>query len=361
MPATPSPVRRRTPLPVVAGALLLACLTVAWSTGVLVREPVGVTQLAIARDVPLVEPGEPVGAADAEGLHLYLVPHPDDELSGWASLVEADDLYPVVVVLSQGEATARCTPETYAAHLESDLGEIVPQPDPTAGRGTQVCRDARLGSLKGALDEAAGHSSVVEGLATAPATAVELPSGPATVQVGPHAAMVVLDLGDSELAGPRVLEASEDVLGRAGAELPDLPLARVTASAYLARDGVDDPGCEPSVLCPADDGPYVYDRTDHAAAHEAARALAGRTTEGAWLVTHPYDPAAEEFRALPQEVYDAFLGLGGGPVEDAERLGSYQRWYGWLAFPDVWRAGDLPLASSEVLFPRVQSFEVVAP
>ena len=45
----------------------------------------------------------------------------------------------------------------------------------------------------------------------------------------------------------------------------------------------------------------------------------------------------------------------------AQRLGIYQRAYGWLAFPDAWRRGDLPLAGDRVLFPRVQTYEVVEP
>lgn len=55
------------------------------------------------------------------------------------------------------------------------------------------------------------------------------------------------------------------------------------------------------------------------------------------------------------------MALGSGGPDRAERIGSYQRIYGWLAFPDVWRPGDLPLDSEQVLFPRVQSFEVVRP
>lgn len=65
----------------------------------------------------------------------------------------------------------------------------------------------------------------------------------------------------------------------------------------------------------------------HLATREAARALAPLAQDGSWLVTHPHDPAVDR----------------------------------WLAFPDAWRPGDLPLASNQVIFPRVQSSEVVAP
>lgn len=346
---------------VVLLALLLACLTVGLTTAFLLR-PAPLDPAAVDRAAPEVRPTPPVDLADATGLHLYLVTHPDDELSGWGSLIDAPGLYPVVVLLTEGEATQRCEPTTYRSSQRADLGEIAPDPVPD-GRHGPGCRGARIDSFRTALDGLAEVSPVVAGLAGAPTSVLEVEGRRARVQRGTHATLVLLDLGDGRLTEAAVEAAARGVLGLRGTELPDLPLGRVTASAYLAPEGSssDAQGCRWPGLCPPGERPYIYPHADHAAARKAARALAGEAREGAWLVTHPYDPQASEVRALPRELYDTVLGLGDGSPATAQRLGIYQRAYGWLAFPDEWRRGDLPLAGDRVLFPRVQTYEVVEP
>lgn len=361
MPASPFPTGRRPSLLVVGLVLLVACVVVVGSTAYLLRDRMTVTEMVISREVPTITPAEPVALEDADGLHLYLVPHPDDELSGWTSLTDAPGLYPVVVLLTAGEATGRCT-DAGQDHLQVELGEVVPTPFPPGGRDTPGCREARTSSFRAVLEESAAHSPVVVDLGTAAPRPLDRPGGPATVVEGPHATLVTLDLGDSALESAQVVGVVEELLALRGELLPDLPVARVTSSAYLGTVSGGEPGCAVPALCPADDAAYPYDHADHVATARAARALVeqGRADE-AWLVTSTYDPAAGLHRALPAEVYDDFLGLGDGAPAQAERLGSYQRHYGWLAFPDVWRPGDLPLDSAQVLFPRVQSFEVVRP
>lgn len=373
MPGSPSPHGRPPPpLRMVVLALVMACLAVGASTAYLIRPPMTADEMAIARAVPPVSPQAPAGREEATGLHLYLVPHPDDELSGWSSLLDTPGLYPLIVLLTAGEATQRCTPDGLAGHLQDDLGEVPPEPNPAAGRDTAACRDARMHSFRAALDAAADHSPVVDGLGADDLQAVDLEVGAATLTVGTHASLVTLDLGDGQLSADRVGAAVVDLLALRGDLVPDLPLSRVTASAYIARpeehraaegevpEG-DGGACAVVPLCPEDDGPFVYEHLDHVAAHEAARALSAEAAEGAWLVTHTYDPVAGVHLALSPEMYDAFLALGPGGPDSAERVGSYQRIYGWLAFPDTWRPGDLPLQSEQVLFPRVQSYEVVRP
>lgn len=357
-------------------AVVLALVVVTVSTGFLLRPAQTVQQVALAREVPAVHSGQVVTADQARGLHLYLVPHADDELSGWTSLADGSDLYPVLVLLTQGEQTARCTPEVLATHLEVELGERPPEPDPTTGRDTPACRQARWDAFRASLGEAARHTPAVD-LSGAQETTTTLGGSPAVLLRGRGATVVALDLGDGRLTPAAVVEAVEEVLALSGTALPDLPLTRVTASAYVGTGtgtdeadtddagDIDDtdasPGCGSPALCPAGERAYEYAHEDHRATGRAARELAPRTTEGSYLVTYPSDPAATEHRALPAEVYDAFMELGPGAPDTARRLGSHQRIYGWLGFPDVWRVGDLPLQSTEVVFPRVQSYEVVAP
>lgn len=357
--------RSRPPTAVVLLAMLAALATVVASTSFLMRPAVSVPDYALARDVQVVSPA--VSAPEPRGLHLILLPHPDDELSGWTALLEAEDLMPVLVLLTHGEATQRCTADVMAGHLQTDLGEVPPDPDPTTeGGGSAACRQARLGSFRRAMTEAAVHtpSAQLDWSASRPLEDPGL-DGPHSgldghLVTGPSAALVILDLGDGTLTADGVEDAVGSLMASRPTGLPDLPLVRVTSAAYYATD--ESPtGCDNLGLCPPGGEPYVYGHPDHLAVREAARALAPTAEEGSWLVTHSYDPRAGRHLALPEDVYDAFLGLGEGAPGTARRLGSHQRVYGWLAFPDAWRLGDLPLQDDQVLFPRVQSYEVVAP
>lgn len=348
-------------LVVVAVVLVLALVAAVAAGSIVLRPRTSAATAAVERETEEVRPGPGTTLSQARGLHLYLVPHPDDELSGWTSLTDGEDLYPVLLVLTRGGDTVRCTPERFEQNLQPELGEVTPQPRPDQDGSPQACREARLSSFRAVLAEAGPTSADVAGLGEA--DLVDLPGGSGgTYAVLDNAALVVLDLADGQLTQQAVGVAVDDVLAALEPELGGLELTRVTASAY-ATDGGEPPDerCDRPALCPSDDAPYPYPHEDHRVVREATRALAGRTTEGSWLVTSPYDPLASVFRALPQDVYDEFLALGPGEDEEAERLGSYQRHYGWLAFPKVWRRGDLPLESTDVIFSRVQSFEVVAP
>ncbi|WP_122261564.1 hypothetical protein [Ornithinimicrobium cerasi] len=359
--STAPPGRGSVRVVLVVAVLVLTLVAVALSTAFLLRPSLTPAQWALARDVPTLDPQDPV--ADPQGLHLLLVPHPDDELSGWGSLLDRPDLRPVLVLLTRGEATQRCGEQAMANHLQVELGEVAPRPDPTSqGASSTACEEARLQAFRTALGEAARHTPVlaVDWSLARPATVA---GQGAEVVEGRHATVVLLDLGDDALTASGVTEVLAGMLDAPPEGVPDLPVGRITAAAYYATRGevADRPTCEVVVVCPAGERAYVYDRPDHLAVREAARALAERAAEGSWLATSPFDPAASVHRALPQELYDLAMGLGPGDAGSAPRMGTYQRVYGWLAFPDVWRRGDLPLARDQVMFPRVQSYEVVPP
>lgn len=339
-------------------ALCLALVAVTASTSFLMRPPQTVQQLAVST-VPTVSPSEP--PAQARGLHIYLLPHPDDELSAWTSLVDGDDLYPVLVLLTRGEATQRCATASLAKHLNAARGEIPPTPDPgTDTASMATCQEARLNSFRQAVSEAADHTPVVA-LDWTDTRTVELDGQAAEVVSGPSAALVVLDLGDGTLTADRVESAVRTLLEESSSWMPDLPLVRVTSSAYYATQAATESAECDDTACLDGGQAYVYDHPDHAAVWEAARSLAPLTEQGSWVVTQPNDSAADRHLALPEEMYQQFMELGPGDPWTAERRGTYQRIYGWLAFPDVWRPGDLPTQDAQVLFPRVQSFEIVTP
>lgn len=341
--------------------LVMTLLTAAGATALVLRPQISVAAAAVREATDEVRPGGGTTLQEARGLHVYLVPHPDDELSAWTSLTDDEDLYPVVVLLTQGGATTRCQPERFVSRFEEELGEVAPEPRPDRDTGVAACKAARLSSFRTHLTAAAVTSPDVAGLGAA--SLVELPGGVSgRYATGDGATLVVLDLPDGALTPQAARTAVEQVLAVLGPALGDLQLVRVTASAYATGRATEDGGrCGRPALCPANEAPFHYPNEDHLAAREAARSLAPQAQEGSWLVTSTYDPAASVFRTLPQDVYDEFMALGPGDPAEAQRLGSYQRSYGWLAFPNVWHRGDLPLASNEVLFSRVQSYEVVAP
>jgi LmbE family N-acetylglucosaminyl deacetylase len=292
---TPRPARRSGPARWVVGlALVVAVGVVAATTGFLLRPAQTVQEVRLATVAPTVHSADVVPAQDARGLHLYLVPHPDDELSGWTSLADGSGSYPVMVLLTQGEQTERCTAAELSKQLRVDLGELTPDPDPTAGRGTPACRQARWNSFLVSLGEASRHTPAVD-LGEAEETMVTLTGGPARVLRAPGVTVVALDLGDGRLTPQSVRQAVEEVLDLSGTALPDLPLARLTASGYVGPSPDQEPPpqpCPDPVLCPPGERAYAYAHPDHRATAEAARALASRAQDGAFLVTHPYDPAA---------------------------------------------------------------------
>lgn len=314
--------------------------------------------MAVDRAVEEIAPSPGLSPAEATGLHLYLVPHPDDELSAWTSLTDAAKLWPVIVVLTQGEQTGRCA-DVLDQYLQVELGERVPVPLPVTGRGSSECRQARLGSLREWLTQAAESTPAVAYLGSGDVEVHATAVGPAQLTVGRQGALVVLDLGDGRVTADIVQQAVDEVLRLDG--VPALPLARITAAAYYAEADATTAECPAAVLCPPGGRPCNYPHLDHKAVRDAARTIADRASDGAWLVTTPYDPAAAVFRALPRPLYETFMGLDGPDPITAHRTGSFQQVYGWLAFPDAWRTGDLPLDQDQVLFSRVQSFEVVLP
>lgn len=352
------PRRRALPSWVVVVIMALALLTVSASTSFLMRPTQDPQQFAMDK-IPVVAPATPPD--QPRGLHVYLVPHPDDELSAWTSLLDGGDLYPVLVLLTQGEATQRCAAESIAKHLNPELGESAPHPDPRQeGAASAACREARLDSFQRAVSAAADTTPLVT-LDWSDAQDVKIEGQSVKVVSGPAATLLVLDMGDGTLTADAVATMVQRLLTHPDSVVPGLPVVRITSSAYYASEATaGNSDCQDLAMCPAGDAAYLYDHPDHLAVREAARSLATLSDE-TWLVTHPFDPAANKHLALSSGIYDQFMELGSGAPWEAQRFGSHQRIYGWLAFPDAWRTGDLPLASSQVLFPRVQSFDVVSP
>ncbi|HHU10420.1 MAG TPA: hypothetical protein GXZ60_10455 [Intrasporangiaceae bacterium] len=320
----------------------------------------------------------------ARGIHLMVMPHPDDELQGWATLTNDPTVYTVFLTMTNGEATVRCAPDAAARALRTDLGERAIRTEGLESN-SPACRDIRLESWNAFLDEAATTAVSARLGAEVAEHAWTISGRPARAWIGDGGARIALDLGDGALTSTMVVSATKEVLQQRGEALPDLPLDFMTSAAYY--NDADGPSATGSPAA------YPYAHPDHLAVTEAAFTLAPLARGGAWIVTHPFDPRATHVLRMDRERYDSLMALGTGPDDvwqgwrrptaglllrpgdpppdtlptypyssvppregpglgGMHRVGAFQQVYGWLAFPNPWTPGEYSLARSDALFAR---------
>ncbi len=332
------------------------------------------------------------------GIHLYLTPHPDDELQGWSSLTSDLSIYPVFIVMTRGEISGRCKPESKMSEQSLALGALPPPVEPT-GTG-ETCGDARIALWNMMLDEA-GKMDKSARLGNNVSEYSETIAGRnAEVWVGSNSARISLDLGDGDLEQADVVKAVKEIIALRGSKLPDMPVSVITTSAYYNNPDVDPDLYSEQAL--------GYPHPDHLAVTNAGIDLAPLALDGSWISTHPFDPRATHRKQINPEFYDYMMGLGDPnsdetapelwegwkvPTRDLTistkttalkdvpeypytnvkenknftdsgtselaalpKLGVYQRVFGWLAFPDPWVPGKYQLADSDSLFAQENFF-----
>ncbi|PWJ53001.1 hypothetical protein SAMN06264364_11518 [Quadrisphaera granulorum] len=274
------------------------------------------------------EQWRPTTAPGVTGVLYAVLPHPDDEFEVWSQVQNTPDLFKVFVLLTRGEQTANCAPDTpgYEPAVEP-----APVPMPR-GRWTASCEQARLDSWRGFFtDMAVTDPSVpatftdrgaVTRLAGSRSTRVcrvdgeedQCASRDRTARVwtddGGHGALVVFDLGDGDLTPSEVawaMQAVRDNRSRLGID-PTLPSRGVVGSYY---DEVTAAG-------------FQYRHPDHRA---VAKVL--------WSTNFGLGPqmgaaGADDLRATVKgTVSETALDTAFGP-EGAEWRGAHARRYGWL-------------------------------
>jgi hypothetical protein len=206
---------------------------------------------------------------------------------------------------------------------------------------------------------------------TSPAARVPLlsitPVDRADVWVGEHTARVALDVGDGDIEPEEVEWAVRGVLAQRGSALPDLPLERIVATAYVNGPpviGMDPqaPGCPGLAFCRGDFRDFDYAHPDHQAVTRAVGGLADLAADGAWVTTYPHDPHSDATFAMSRDVYDQLMGLGSELEETPEsqvRYGAQQVAFGWLT-RHAWRRGITASGLNGVLFPQFQSFRHIS-
>lgn len=258
-------------------------------------------------------------------LQYVLVPHPDDELSGWSLVQRSPELYMVFVLLTRGEAT------TFAdGHgLQADLGERVPRPQPFAGPGTATVKAQRLDAWHAFLNGAARLDPALD----VPAP-VRSPSYDFDLFVGDRTARVVFDLGDGRLTADAVTFALQEVRDVRRRAFPVWREGGAVGSAYWNRDHA---------------GSHLYTHADHRAVHEALWHTDQGLPGPQWGRTSRFDPdagAALDGRtaAIDADLYSRFMRVRPLPADPrvnprSRRTGLFQHCYAWLQ-EDYWPAGE---------------------
>ena len=266
-------------------------------------------------------------------LRYVVVPHPDDEFSAWSLLARDPAHYPVFLLLTQGEAGGSCTGQG----LQAELGERPPVPAAFEGPQSATCRAQRLDSFWSFLE---GMARIDDSLDVPR----EVPTGrDHRLFVGRRTAALVFDLGDGQVEPADVVQAVE--------------AARSQRSAFPVTEEDDVVGA--AYYNDSDPDWYRYAHNDQGAVQQALWST-DLGTPGPQLVrTWPDDPRVSLVRRVPDDVYDAAMGVTPGPADPvanpgATRTGVLQRAYGWLAFPGAyWAESEGPTA---FFFSRTQHF-----
>jgi hypothetical protein len=272
-------------------------------------------------------------AGEAMRIRYVVVPHPDDEFSAWSLLARDTSHYLVFLLLTQGEAGGSCTGQG----LQAELGERRPVPTSFAGPGSAACRAQRLDSFWAFLAGMArtdGHLDVPREVPT---------EHDHRLFVGERTAALVFDLGDGQVTPDGVVAA----VAAARAERPAFPVTEEDDVVGAAYDNESDPDW------------YRYDHDDQGAVQEALWSTDLGTPGPQIVRTWPDDPRRSLTRRVPDDVYDAAMGVAPGPADPvanpgARRTGVLQQAYGWLAFPGAyWAESEGPTA---FFFSRTQHF-----
>ena len=202
-----------------------------------------------------------------------VIPHPDDEFQAWSLIEDDPDDYTVFILLTRGEETGFCNPETYESSGYQPGVELPASPEPT-GKWTESCEDARLNSFTRYFTDMSAHDPTIPGDFGQPTVAgpfpeegahpcrdddgVECAHSNATAEVWldelERGAIVAFDLGDGDLTEAEVVWAVSSVLD--DPSLVGVDDSRSSAGVIGTFANIDE-------LCTR------YPHPDHVAVHDA--------------------------------------------------------------------------------------------
>lgn len=266
-------------------------------------------------------PASAVPATTKTSINYVVAAHPDDEFLGWSLVEGRPEVYPVFVVLTQGDATGFGS----GAGHEGDLGEDHPGGAFPSPRYSPELKAQRIGSWHRFLDAMAGIDGHL-GIPGAVGSGAK-PDGsyPYTVHVGDSSARVVFDSDDGTLSATEVADMVEVVRRHvAPGRFPDLPEGDLIGTSYSNL---------------TDAAAVSYTHSDHLAVHQALWGTDFAVPGHQYGRTTHANPDRDLVRAVTPQTYQAVMGVD--PVT-CRRTGAMQRAYGWLAFSMPGHANPCP-------------------
>jgi len=247
------------------------------------------------------------------------IPHPDDEIEGWAAFQSDRRAYPLFIVLTRGEATVFCDVANYAAGWQPFFEELPAIPVPRVRR-SGLCAQARIDSFNAFMDamaavdpehdDAIGRDLPRTGRAPSPPPGCRVRSTQFRLWIGAHHARLVLDAGDGSLRPchiPWALQVARNLLR----------LLPVRSEGNAIGDGY----YGPRARC----GAAAYTNSDHYAVYEAMRKMKLGVAGKQWQLVCA-DDSPSVYRVLPGSIRDfAFPSI----------TGEIERHYGWLSVSRV--------------------------
>jgi hypothetical protein len=272
-----------------------------------------------------------VRAVEQERQVVYaVVPHADDEFQVWSFVEDSTNVFPVFLVMTQGDQTGYCTPDGYAKGWQP-AAEPAAAVEPT-GKWTSACSRSRAASLVDYLAAMSRRDPSVPGDFGAPRVVgpfddpkgvvcrVDAADGPCTsrntsAQVWTdrldRGVVVLFDLGDGDLEPDEIQWAVQQV-----------------------RDHRTDFGIDPSLSESGAVGAFAnhsgscfeYPHHDHVAVHDALRSSdLGLEYRAAATCADDAD--------IGRRVSDRSVDAAFRVDEDGTRAGAHTSAYGWLWDP----------------------------
>lgn len=260
-------------------------------------------------------------------LNYVVVPHPDDEIGGWALIENSPGNYNIFIHLTRGEGTGYCGggfPGYQPGYGEAPPGD-------RADYATQTCRTLRMGSTVAFYRAMASIDPYIGPIATTeharrgvalpvgtPGRSCAVTSDRYTIRVGQNAAIVFFDLGDGNLSRCEVEWAVSQVRALRGTDwLPALPEWSLVGASFY-NDSY--PNC------------VSYAHPDHRAVHEALWNTNFGTRGPQYGRTCRSDPDSGRVDYVDQ--------YGMLDTSGSTRVGAAQVYYGWLRGDAPWPSGS---------------------
>lgn len=301
----------------------------------------------------------PAGAGKPSALSLVVMPHPDDEMEAWSQIENSPTNYKVFVYLTRGNGTSYCRNAAGLLGLNANLGEVDP-------RGTTkfsyplsdaACAQLRMRSTVGFLNAMSTKDRSlptnlrwVKSVKLPVAKAIVPSDGDNSVEVydgGTYGRVLFFNVHDG-----RVSKANTDWVIRS--VLANKATLGVPASLPVR-----------TIVGPFANRSYgqcsTYPHPDHVAVHQSVYGTDFKVTGYQSAATCASDPEAVTHRNVTAASWANAFAIN--PVTQ-QRLGAFERHYGWLNGYRVGGWVDIPDADTQLLhgvdtkapFMRSQSF-----